>query len=74
MSSVQEAKEYAKDNGLFFMETSAKTATNVEELFKAIAKKLPKDPYKDNHSEQREPVILTGEADENQSSGGCCKS
>eukprot|EP00656_Telonema_subtile_P048313 TRINITY_DN571_c0_g1_i3.p1 TRINITY_DN571_c0_g1~~TRINITY_DN571_c0_g1_i3.p1 ORF type:complete len:137 (+),score=31.27 TRINITY_DN571_c0_g1_i3:365-775(+) len=33
---TEEAKEYAKDNGLFFMETSAKTATNVEELFKAI--------------------------------------
>merc|ERR1711943_119587 len=28
-----EASEYAKDNGLFFMETSAKTALNVEELF-----------------------------------------
>jgi len=42
-----EASEYAKDNGLFFMETSAKTALNVEELFKAIAKKLPKDPYRE---------------------------
>ena len=41
MSSVQEAKEYAKDNGLFFMETSAKTATNVEELFKAIGNQNP---------------------------------
>merc|ERR1712178_567208 len=44
---AQEANEYAKDNGLFFMETSAKTALNVEELFKAIAKKLPKDPYRE---------------------------
>jgi len=35
-----EATEYAKDSGLFFMETSAKAALNVEELFKAIAKKL----------------------------------
>merc|ERR1712093_642094 len=42
-----EAQEYAKDNGLFFKETSAKTALNVEELFKDIAKKLPKDPYKE---------------------------
>merc|ERR1712100_371874 len=72
---TEEAKEYAKDNGLFFMETSAKTATNVAELFKAIAKKLPKDPYKDNHSEQREPVILSGDdQDGPQSSGGCCRS
>merc|ERR1711981_545781 len=44
---ASEATEYAKDNGLFFMETSAKTALNVEELFKAIAKKLPKDPYRE---------------------------
>merc|ERR1711937_1059395 len=47
-----EATEYAKDNGLFFMETSAKTALNVEELFKAIAKKLPKDPYKETSEKQ----------------------
>ena len=32
----QEAAEYSKDNGLFHIETSAKTALNVEELFKAI--------------------------------------
>merc|ERR1712146_142041 len=42
-----EASEYAKDNGLYFLETSAKTALNVEDLFKAIAKKLPKDPYRE---------------------------
>merc|ERR1711959_316984 len=39
---TSEAAEYSKDNGLFHIETSAKTALNVEELFKAIAKKLPK--------------------------------
>ncbi|KAG2373738.1 hypothetical protein C9374_011827 [Naegleria lovaniensis] len=36
-----EAKSYAEDNGLLFMETSAKAATNVNELFVAIARKLP---------------------------------
>eukprot|EP00657_Telonema_sp_P-1_P009420 TRINITY_DN3608_c0_g2_i2.p1 TRINITY_DN3608_c0_g2~~TRINITY_DN3608_c0_g2_i2.p1 ORF type:complete len:224 (+),score=40.17 TRINITY_DN3608_c0_g2_i2:134-805(+) len=70
---TEEAKEYAKDNGLFFMETSAKTATNVEELFKAIAKKLPKDPYKESH-EPSAPVDLSGEQQEQSSGGGCCKS
>merc|ERR1711968_207340 len=44
---AQEAQEYAKDNGLLFMETSAKSALNVEELFKTIAKKLPKDPCRE---------------------------
>ena len=40
---LQEAESYANDNGIFFMETSAKTATNVNELFVAIARKLPKN-------------------------------
>ena len=35
-SHAQEAESYANDNGIFFMETSAKTATNVNELFVAI--------------------------------------
>mmetsp|Transcript_34828 Transcript_34828/g.87614 ORF Transcript_34828/g.87614 Transcript_34828/m.87614 type:complete len:198 (+) Transcript_34828:178-771(+) len=41
---TDEAANYAEENGLLFMETSAKTATNVNELFVAIAKKLPKTP------------------------------
>jgi len=39
----EEAESYANDNGIFFMETSAKTAANVNELFVAIARKLPKN-------------------------------
>eukprot|EP00163_Fabomonas_tropica_P033404 TRINITY_DN875_c0_g1_i2.p1 TRINITY_DN875_c0_g1~~TRINITY_DN875_c0_g1_i2.p1 ORF type:complete len:204 (-),score=67.08 TRINITY_DN875_c0_g1_i2:336-947(-) len=39
---ADEATAYAEENGIFFMETSAKTATNVNELFVAIARKLPK--------------------------------
>lgn len=42
---AQEAQAYADDNRLLFMETSAKTTMNVNEIFMAIAKKLPKsDP------------------------------
>lgn len=40
---LEEAQAYAEDNGLLFMETSAKTAKNVNEIFLAIAKKLPKN-------------------------------
>merc|ERR1711934_1102803 len=68
-----EATEYAKDNGLFFMETSAKTALNVEELFKAIAKKLPKDPYREP-SDKPGVNIDDASTDGGSSSGGCCKS
>ncbi|XP_019405968.1 PREDICTED: ras-related protein Rab-5C [Crocodylus porosus] len=38
-----DAQTYADDNSLLFMETSAKTAMNVNEIFMAIAKKLPKN-------------------------------
>lgn len=40
--STEEATAYATENGLFFMETSAKTAANVNEVFTEIARKLPK--------------------------------
>ena len=38
----EEAESYASDNGIFFMETSAKTATNVNELFVAIGACTPR--------------------------------
>lgn len=34
--------KYAEDNGLLFMETSAKSGTHVNDVFTAIAQKLPK--------------------------------
>jgi len=41
---TEEAQQYAKDSDIIHMETSAKTAFNVRNLFVEIAKKLPKTP------------------------------
>ena len=41
--ATADAAAYAKESGLLFFETSAKSSINVRELFTAIAKKLPLD-------------------------------
>eukprot|EP00730_Choanoeca_flexa_P018478 TRINITY_DN8987_c0_g1_i2.p2 TRINITY_DN8987_c0_g1~~TRINITY_DN8987_c0_g1_i2.p2 ORF type:complete len:205 (+),score=51.50 TRINITY_DN8987_c0_g1_i2:203-817(+) len=66
--NTDEAAQYAEENGLLFMETSAKTAMNVNEIFMAIAKKLPK-----NQGRREEGGInMRKDQAQTKSGGGCC--
>lgn len=56
--TVEEATAYATENGLFFMETSAKTAANVNELFSEIARKLPKAEAPRQQQQQQPGIVL----------------
>ncbi|GAB0131889.1 GTPase Ypt5 [Epichloe bromicola] len=68
-----DAEAYAREAGLLFFETSAKTAENVRELFTAIAKKLPLDQVGPRHARpgQRPGVSLSSENANTNASGPC---
>ncbi|PHJ19873.1 ras-related protein rab-5c [Cystoisospora suis] len=42
---VNIGRQYAEENGLLFMETSAKTGQNVQQLFSLIARRLPEKAF-----------------------------
>jgi Ras-related protein Rab-5C len=71
--TTADAEAYAKEAGLLFFETSAKTSENVRELFTAIAKKLPLDQAgpRNPRSGPRPGVVLRPEAPGTQAGGPC---
>lgn len=63
-----EASDYARDQGIIYMDTSAKTGQNVTDIFVAIARKLPRS------SKAKELDVIGDLADSKPKakSGVCC--
>jgi len=84
--STREAKSYAEEESLLFFETSAKTGTNVADVFSAIANAIPETSLKGARgaSGAGTQAALSGAANRaeearvnladraKQKSGGCC--
>ena len=56
--TFQEGKDYAVNNGMEFMETSAKNNTNVEEAFFSLAKKIKEKIQKFKNQSEKESKNL----------------
>lgn len=71
--TTADAEAYAREAGLLFFETSAKTAQNVRELFTAIAKKLPLEQAgpRSLRANPRQGVDLRPETPGTQGAGAC---
>ena len=71
----EEANAYAEENGLLFMETSAKNANNVNEIFLAIARKLPRDQDAGGAGGQSGGIRpgQSGEQEAGSKMSACCK-
>jgi len=73
MVDHDEAYAYADENGLLFMETSAKTAMNVTDIFLAIAKKLPKGEQGAGPGQAQGRRRITDADTTPRSTPSCCK-
>ncbi|TIA92686.1 hypothetical protein E3P99_00454 [Wallemia hederae] len=66
---TNKAKEYCDENGLMFIETSAKSGQNVKQLFKRIAMALPAN---EEDTKQAANVKINVESDDSQANQSNC--
>ncbi len=59
--STEEAKSYAEEEGLLFYETSAKTGSNVTEVFQAISNHIPETPLMSTRGPGTSHAVSRGE-------------
>ncbi|PRQ18283.1 putative small GTPase superfamily, P-loop containing nucleoside triphosphate hydrolase [Rosa chinensis] len=72
--SKEEGEQFAKENGLLFMETSARTAQNIEDAFTKAAAKILQNIHEGvfEVSKESSGITIGYELPGLGSSGGCC--
>ncbi len=79
--TTDQGKDLAKQNGIPFIETSAKDTLNIEELFLGITKNfvekqatnnIKKDNKKDKNLKNNKPISVEKLSENNKKKGGCC--
>ena len=68
---IDMVEDFVKNHHLLYLETSAKTGKNVEEIFKTISKNLPKDSEDVQFNESLD-ITLEGDNKERYTIYNCC--